>query len=185
MEQKLQRGFFEEAYEFLWFAIKIVLIYVLWRTLKHFGEQHPNFLWGAWSMMYDALGNSLAAICSHLLNLMGYEHFHEGRLIRIPGTIGIFFADLCLGVAPMFLFSGVIVAYGNNHLAKLWFIPTGVFVIYCVNVFRLLALILIQYHKPEYFSFAHEYVYAVVTYSLIILMVMFWMNRLSHKNHNG
>jgi exosortase/archaeosortase family protein len=61
--------------------------------------------------------------------------------------------------------------------AKLWFIPLGLMLIFMINVFRLLALILIQAHYNSYFDFAHDYLYVVVTYSLIFVLVMWWMNR--------
>ncbi|MBK8658282.1 MAG: archaeosortase/exosortase family protein [Bacteroidetes bacterium] len=159
------------------FIIKVAMVYALWRGLKYCGETYPGFLWGGWAAFYDFIGNLLAYCNSVILNVMGIQHIHEKRVIIVAGTNGIEFSDLCLGIAPMFIYSGIILAFGTNLKAKLWFIPMGVFLIFLINVFRLLALILIQARYNSYFDFAHDYLYVVVTYSLIFVLVMWWMNR--------
>ncbi len=159
------------------FIIKVAMVYAFWRGLKYCGETYPGFLWGSWAAFYDLTGNLLAYCNSVILNLMGIQHMHEDRVIIVAGTNGIEFSDLCLGIAPMFIYSGIILAFGNNVQAKLWYIPLGVMLIFMINVFRLLALILIQAHYNSYFDFAHDYLYVFVTYGLIFVLVLWWMNR--------
>lgn len=159
------------------FVIKVAMVYAIWRGFKYCGETYPGFLWGGWAAFYDIVGNLLAAADSVILNLLKVRHLHDKRVIIVEGTNGIKFSDLCLGIAPMFIYSGIILAFGNNVQAKLWFIPLGLMLIFMINVFRLLALILIQAHYNSYFDFAHDYLYVVVTYSLIFVLVMWWMNR--------
>jgi exosortase/archaeosortase family protein len=164
------------------FLLKVALVYAFWRLLKYTGETYPGFLWGGWAKFHDVLGNLLASSNSFLLNLLGVKHLHINREIFVEGAANaIYFGDLCLGIAPMFIFSGIILAFGDNHTDKLWFIPMGVFFIYLINVFRLLALLLIHARLYSYFDFAHDYLYMVVTYGLIFLLVMWWMNRLAFK----
>ncbi len=163
------------------FVIKVSLVYFIWRCLKYLGETYPGFLWGGWSWFYDFIGNLLANCDAAILSVLGYKFVHQGRNIVVEGARGIYFSDLCLGIAPLFIFSGIILLFGNNHKAKVWFIPMGLILIFWINVFRLLALILIQVHHKEYFQFAHEYLYVAVTYGIIFLMVIWWMNKLAFK----
>lgn len=163
------------------FLLKMAIVYACWRTFKYFGEKDDNFLWGGWFWLKNFLGDSVTASAAFLLRSAGYELTYYKRLITVDGSIGIYFADLCLGIAPMVIFSGFILSYGNNWKNKLWFIPLGVFLIHCINIFRMIALILVQVHYPEYFRVAHEYVYVVVTYGMIFLLVMWWMNSLADK----
>ncbi len=163
------------------FVIKVSLVYFIWRCLKYLGETHPGFLWGGWSRFYHFTGNLLATSVSAILSFLGYQFVHQGREIVIAGTNGVYFSDLCLGIAPMFIYSGIILVFGDNHKAKAWFIPLGLVLIFFINVFRLLALALIQVHYNDYFNFAHEYLYVIITYGVIFLMVMWWMTKFAFK----
>ena len=163
------------------FLFKMAIVYACWRTFKYFGEKDDNFLWGGWFWLKNVLGDSVTASAAYLLTEAGYELTYYKRLITVEGSSGIYFADLCLGIAPMVIFSGFILSYGNNWKNKLWFIPLGVLLIHGINIFRMIALILIQVHYPRYFKLAHEYVYVVVTYGIIFLLVIWWMNLLTFK----
>lgn len=163
------------------FILNMAAVYACWRTVKYFGETNPDFLWGGWHWFNDIMGNALAACSATIMKLMGYELVQYKRIITIEGTSGVYIADLCLGVAPMVIYSGFIFSYGNNRKDKLWFIPMGVAVIFIINVLRVTALALIQYHYNSLFKFAHEYLYVTVTYGFIFLMVIWWMNKWADK----
>ncbi len=163
------------------FLIKMALVYIGWRTFKYFGEHYDNFLWGGWQWFKDAMGRLLTLCAALLLKVAGYQlNFYE-RLIIVDGTRGIYVADLCLGIAPMVIFTGFISAFGDHTRNKLWFIPLGLFLIFLTNVARVLALVLVQVHSNHYFGLAHDYVYVLITYGLIFFMVMWWMNKLAFK----
>jgi exosortase/archaeosortase family protein len=163
------------------FVLKVAVIYVLWRFIKFQGETKPEFLWGYWSKTYEWMCLSLASSVSFIIDIMGYNYFHAGRVVIIEGSRGMSIEDLCAGIPAMVLFSGIIFSYGNNNKARLWFIPMGLVFIYAVNVFRLTCFVLIQKHCPQYFKFAHSYLYVVATYGLIFLMMIYWMNKLAFK----
>lgn len=158
------------------FVLRVALVYASWRTLKYLGENY-NFLWGGWHAFYDFIGNILASSVSWLLTMLSVPHERVARTITVQGTGGIYFADLCLGIAPLYIYAGIILSIGNNWKARLWFIPLGWVGIYVINVFRMAALILIHAYAYQYFRFAHEYLYVVITYGLIFLMMVWWMNR--------
>jgi len=163
------------------FLLNMAMVYGGWRVFKYLSEHNANFLWGGWAWFQDLVGRSLAVVTAAILRLAGYELMQYERVIIIEGTRGIRIADLCLGIAPMVIFTGFILAYGNNRRAKLWFIPMGLVVIYMTNVARLLALTLVQAHYNKFFDMAHDYVYVTLTYGFIFVMVMWWMNKLAYK----
>lgn len=43
----------------------------------------------------------------------------------------------------------------------------------------MLALVLVLVHYNRYFGMAHDYVYVVITYGLIFVLVMWWMDKLA------
>ncbi len=164
------------------FVIKMMIVYASWRAFKHAGDVYDNFLWGGWQHFKDILGSLTAAVAAKGLLVLGYKLSYHGRVITVDGTAGIYFADLCLGLAPMVIFAGFIVSYGNNLKAKCWFIPFGVMSIFLLNAVRMMALVLLQTEgNKSLFRFAHDYLYVIVTYGFIFLMVMWWMNSLADK----
>jgi exosortase/archaeosortase family protein len=163
------------------FAIKMVFVYAGWRTFKYFSETQPDFLWGSWDWFKELIGVDLIRWTALILSSMGYPLVHHGRLIVVDGYSGIYASDLCLGIPPLVIFTGFILSFGNNHKARLWFIPLGLIVIYITNILRMVALVLVQVHQGAYFRLAHDYVYLILTYGFIFIMVMWWMNSLAFK----
>lgn len=163
------------------FVIKMALVYIGWRTFKYLGEHNENFLWGGWNWFKNVMAFALTTCTGWLLTAAGYTVAVYDRVIQIQGTRGIYVADLCLGIAPMVIFTAFILAFGDNKRNKIWFIPLGLCLIFITNVARLIALALIQAHSNQYFDLAHDYVYLLLTYGLIFIMLMWWMNKLAFK----
>ncbi|MFN8287419.1 MAG: archaeosortase/exosortase family protein [Chitinophagales bacterium] len=167
------------------FILKMLLVYAGWRLFKYLGEANENFLWGGWSSFKDIMGASLSASTAFVLQLLGYNLTHYGRSVIVDGYPGIWIADLCLGIAPMVIFTGFVLVFGNNNRNKLWFIPLGLVLIYLTNVARFVALALVQIHHNDYFKVAHEKIYVTITYGLIFLLLMWWMNSLAFKKESA
>ncbi len=55
----------------------------------------------------------------------------------------------------------------------------GLVLIYATNVVRFVALALVQVYKNDYFKVAHEKIYLIITYGLIFLLLMWWMDKLA------
>lgn len=164
------------------FVVTMLLVYIGWRVFKLVAEQNENFMWGGWTLLKDCIGNTTTFASAQVLLALGYKLTFYKRVITLDGTSGIYFADLCLGIAPMVIFSGFVFAYGNNWRNKWWFAPVGIFLIFCINVLRMVALVLIQLNgNKTYFTIAHDYLYVLVTYGFIFLMVMWWIDRWADK----
>lgn len=161
------------------FLLKMILVYASWRAFKYGGEHFDNFLWGGWDAIKNFQGNLIANNSANLLRMLGYSVQQFQRMIVVDGTPGIYVADLCLGIAPMAIFAGFILAFGNHTRNKLWFIPLGLGLIFTINVFRTTALVLVQVHYNKYFKLAHENIYVYITYGTIFLLLMLWMNKLA------
>ncbi len=158
------------------FVLKMLLVYAAWRSFKYGGEHYEHFMWGGWEYLKNAQGRLVGHLSAIQLRAMGYQVTDFGRMIIVDGTPGIFIGDLCLGIAPMVIFSGFIIVFGDNERNKLWFIPLGLLLINVINVFRTSALVLVQVHYERYFKLAHENIYLYLTYGLILLLLLWWMN---------
>lgn len=164
------------------FAVSMAVVYTAWRIFKYFAEHYDNFLWGGWEKFQNLLGNFIAASTVTILQFFGYSIHHNGRMIMVDGARPIFVADLCLGIAPLVIFTGFILVFGNHHKNKIWFIPFGLSLILLINILRMLALVLVLVHYNQYFGMAHDYVYVVITYGLIFLLIMWWMEKLAFRS---
>jgi exosortase/archaeosortase family protein len=174
-------SFWKQSKDVIFFVAKIALVYGTWRILKYLGETNANFLFGAWAALYEFVAQRLTEGAANFLRMLGYPIQQYERVLIIEGTPGIYVADLCVGIAAFYIFSGLILSFGNHWRNKLWFIPLGWLFIYLVNVLRIAALALVQLHQPKYFNLAHTYVYVVVTYGLIFLLVVLWMEKFAYK----
>ena len=161
------------------FVLNMGLVYAVWRALKYGGENFENFLLGGWDTFYTVFGRFITIISAQALRIMGYTVTDFHRMIIVEGTPGVYIGDLCLGVAPLFIFAGFILFYGDNWRNKLWFIPMGWVLILITNVIRTIALVLVLLYERQWFKLAHEYVYVLLTYGVIFLLVMWWMNKLA------
>ncbi|HRN94913.1 MAG: archaeosortase/exosortase family protein [Chitinophagales bacterium] len=170
--------------EVVYFLGKVVLIYGTWRIIRYFGDTYPNFLFGGWAAAYEFVAQKLVQGASIILTVLGYTHEHYGRILIIEGTRGIRVENLCVGFPSFFIFSGLILGFGNNWRDKIWYIPLGVSLIYLINIGRILALALFQIYSTKYFDLAHNYFYVYITYALIFILVAFWMEKLAYKKHN-
>ncbi|MBL0310425.1 MAG: hypothetical protein IPP77_12345 [Bacteroidetes bacterium] len=141
-------------------------------------------------MLHDlwiSLNNWLAAkMAQHtaflLKSVLGHELIFNRRNVIISGTEGFYIANHCLGIAPMVIFAGLIVAYPGKWLQKIWYIPVGMFCIYAINVVRLVALGATQECCAKiFFELAHSSVYLLFSYGMFFLLVVLWMNFLSKK----
>ncbi len=157
------------------FVLNIVVLYAGWCLVSYMGENNSNFLWGGWHWLNNAMGNALAFCTAALLKTSGYELIHYKRVITIEGTQGIYIADWYLGLAPMTIFCGIILLYGDNLRGKLLFILTGLAAIFFINVILVTVFALAQFHHNNHLQSVSEYLYVAVTYVFIFSMVIWLM----------
>jgi hypothetical protein len=82
------------------------------------------FCWVAGIVFIQFL-DGLLRLSADALRLLGFKVIDFHRMIIVEGSPGVYIGDLCLGVAPLFIFAGFILSYGDNWRNKFWFIPLG------------------------------------------------------------
>lgn len=120
---------------------------------------------------------------SKILNLLGYDLITGAnpnvRTIGIDGTHGLWVGDPCNGMALFALFTGFIIAYPGPVIKKLWYIPLGLILIHLLNILRVTALTLIDFHSPQHLEFNHTYTFTILVYSFVFALWIIWANKLS------
>ncbi len=102
----------------------------------------------------------------------------ESKMIVIslathPET-GVWVGTPCNGLKLFALFSIFIIAYPGKWKHKLWFIPAGIFIIYWINVFRIMILLKLISVNPELFQFNHNYTFTISVYTIIFILWLVW-----------
>lgn len=163
------------------FLLKAIGLYLLWFILYDLWL-HPTGKVDLWVI------NNIIFFSSIILDALGYAviegipYQEDFRTVGIDGTHGLWVGDACNGLELFALFTGFVLAYPGPWKRKLWFIPLGLVVIHFLNVIRVVALSLIDYHAPEYLEFNHTYTFTIFVYGCVFLLWMLWAGPLSGKH---
>jgi exosortase family protein XrtF len=119
-----------------------------------------------------------------ILNWLGYDTFtrlgdSDYPGIGIDGSNGVWVGASCNAISLFFLFAVFVFAYPGHQKSKLWYIPMGILTIHILNIFRVVALSLIAFYKPDYLDFNHTYTFTFIIYCYIFFLWMLWVNKYS------
>ncbi|MCW3082638.1 MAG: hypothetical protein JWP12_4 [Bacteroidetes bacterium] len=152
------------------FLISIFLLYLGWYCIYNLWL-HPN------ETTDHFVVDVTITISKFILQSLGYVVFTGvDRVIGVDGTGGLWIGDNCNGIVLFAQFSGFIIAYPGNWKKKLIYIPTGIILIELMNVFRIVALAILDTHSRAWTEFNHTYTFTIIIYGFIFLMWMYWVN---------
>lgn len=156
-------------------------IYLLW----FFGYERNIALDGRLDI---ALTHNIAANAAALLRLLGFNAVTspvELNIILLNNRPTVFIGAYCDGMVLYALFSGFVIAFPTSSVHKLWFVPVGVVLIYCINVLRVVALSINHYYSYKTLDFNHHYTFVFIVYGFIGLLWVWWATRLAGPVPNG
>lgn len=175
-------SFFMKKYsKLIAFIASILGFYLIWTIGSTFWLAEDN------SIDYF-LRESEAILCGKVLDIFGYETYfvHEDPtetvvLFMKDGSRLIGISDSCNGLVLFVLFIGFVLSFPSRLIDKVKFIPIGLFLIYFLNVFRIICLVFIYIHYPQYLDFNHHYTFTLFVYFDIFLLWMTFVKR--YGNH--
>lgn len=165
------------------YSLSLVVVYLLWKVLHHY-LRLPSFpLYAPWKTLVQVVGTWYAAAATPLLCMLGEQVTHVGITFQFhPSLRSVLVEEHCLAFPGMFIFTWAILLYKGAWKNKLWFIPLGLLGIVCINIIRLVFLgLTFEHFGALFFSINHSLIYVVVTYSLIFLMIYWWMEKLAQR----
>ncbi len=149
------------------FLVKVSVIYVLWYIAYH--------VWLLPDGRLDLfVSRNIVSVTASLLQFCGYEVFAFDRVVGIGLANGLEIIDGCNGIETIGLFVGFVVAYPGSRVRRWLFIPTGILVIYLVNVLRIFFLAILQYHWYPSFQVVHDYTFTLIFYLVVFVMWIIW-----------
>lgn len=133
---------------------------------------------------------SIITSAEFLVNILGFRTYkdlndRDLQVIGIDGSTGVWVGSNCNAITLFGLFAVFIIAYPGHQKSKLWFIPAGILAIHILNIFRVIALMFINYRASEYLDFNHTYTFTFIVYAFIFLLWMIWINKFSHRGQTN
>ena len=154
------------------FGIKAVVLFVVWMIL-YYGFIIPD------GRLNSYLTNSVIKGTTTGLGLLGYATHKEDNLVYINSEPVVLVADACNGLELFVLYIGFLLCFPGRWLYKIIFIPSGVFMIFIINVIREIVLSLNYKYFQQTFDFNHKYTYVFIVYLFVFGLWRFWLNRYS------
>ena len=129
-----------------------------------------------------ALTQNLAHTSAGILRLLGYAATVSHTALPVISLAQqplLFVGHPCNGLVLYALFGGFIIAFPGPARTKLWFVPLGIFLIYSLNVMRVVGLTLNAYYSQQTVDFNHHYTFTFIVYLGIFGLWMWWATRLA------
>jgi exosortase/archaeosortase family protein len=147
------------------------------RLYSYFLARYFNFPY--WLTVTVAKG------AAFFLQILGYSvHQANASNISINGARGVTIAWPCLGVAPISLWIGFIVAHRCKTAYKIKWISTGVIIIFLLNMLRIAVIVLSNYHHWFHLEdFNAHTSFNILTYAIILLMMFVFIKNFSSKKN--
>ena len=138
-----------------------------------------------WQMVYDLfllpngkldefLSISVVYVSKTILNIFGWDTFSLGRVITIEGYRGVEVLNECNALTLMILYSGFIVCFQGSLPNKIKFLTLGVFLIYILNIIRIMAFSLATVYFQPYWELFHEFSPFIFFYPLVLWLWYRW-----------
>lgn len=155
------------------FLIRGLLILVIWKLIyllllkpnHQLDQMLTIFVGSATSWVLAHLYPALQPLVEYADNNVFITIVQNG--IRVDS---IAIADACNGLELMVLYLGFILAAPYPFKKKIHYIYAGLLIIMLTNVVRCLLLIFVYLNFPNYFVFAHHYIFTFVIYLIIFLI---------------
>lgn len=128
--------------------------------------------------LHAPVSRAVALSCFPVLSLLGQTSLASNSL-EFEGFRAVV-VEACNGVLPSYIFLAAIVAFPCSWRDKLRGAALGVPLIFLINVFRVISLMILGAKKPEIVERVHIDVWQTAVVVLAIGIWIFWAERIVH-----
>ncbi len=168
------------------FVLNIFIVYAGWKAFSYYIKNSSGWAHSSWLKLIIVLGKAYAAATCVVLNTFGEFTVRDGISVFYPVlNRKIRVEDHCLAIPATVIFIGTILLFKGSWKNKLWFIPVGILCISAINLLRLVFVCYTFAHFSEaFFDINHSVIYVVITYSLIFLLIAWWMRNFTYSKND-
>lgn len=172
--------------KFLFFFLSIYTL-LYYGTYAFIGLSTEGGRYIAWLKYIDYVSlyrYILLGTASQVIEWLGYYTQLRGKyLLYVNGTIGIQLMYWCLGIGILSFWISYVFAYSGDTLRfRLKWIIVGIVIITCLNIARIVLLLMTYYHKGvKEGGINHHDLYNYILYGIIFLMMI--IHRKMQRKH--
>ena len=116
-------------------------------------------------------------VIAGLIQLSDLPVLRDSNTIYLTNAVWIVTTE-CTALFIMLIFSSFVMVFPSSIKAKLVGIAAGIPVIFSANILRLYMMAWIDYLRPQFSEYFHNYVWQVFFILMIIFMWLFWIDRI-------
>lgn len=125
----------------------------------------------------DFLTSTTIYTTSIFLNIFRFETFSEGNFLKIMGTPGVRIIYGCLGIRHFAFLIVFILLQTGKFIHKLWYIPSGIILLFLLNSFRIALIAFWQTFDPYKSQIVHDVASPFIMYPAILFLWIYWLNK--------
>ena len=149
------------------FLVKAVCFYTVWQIF------YEVFLFSD-GRLDHFLAVSVAVLSKNILALFNWDVTVWNRLIIIDGYRGVEVLNECNALTLMSLYSGFIISFHGPNKKRIFYILSGIGIIYLLNVTRIIAFTLATVYFQQYWDTIHEFSSFIFFYPVILYIWYKW-----------
>ncbi len=124
----------------------------------------------------EPLAVSFATVSGFLLNLLSLKATASGTTLQVQGFAAQI-DDVCTGIFVVAIYLSAVLAYPSRVREKLKGLLLGASTILILNLIRVVSLMYIGLHLPEFFETAHLLVWQSLIIFSALLVWIYWTER--------
>lgn len=156
------------------------ILYAIYLKLSDGGKYFPDFV-----------TQLVARQSNGVLSGFGYnsalvtEYTFPGISIQLNERIVGGIVEGCNSLSIIILFISFVIAFAENFKKTFLFLLAGAVLIYVVNIFRIVILVVALYNYPDWESFLHKIIFPGIIYGMVFFLWILWVKMLKPKPVHG
>jgi exosortase/archaeosortase family protein len=175
---------FEPYSGVVYFVVILLLSHFIWK-FSIIGDDSDTLvtLFGIdISAPFNLMAAHVAKATTAVLHFFGIEvQLQSGNIIRHINDQAVRIVWSCTGIKQAYIFVCILLFYSGPIRHKLWYIPSGLILVYLFNIFRISVITALVGVRPEWFEFLHEQLFKYLFYALIFGIWVLWEEKLVIK----
>ncbi len=131
----------------------------------------------------DALAAGTAAIQYFCFGLISDSVALVGKVVTYDG-FPVKIIEECTGIYEVLIFMAAVLAFPTTMVNKAIGFGMGIPLLYFFNVVRIMVLILVGRHLPEYFDFMHLYFWQATLILMITSVWLLWITKVVKRGES-
>lgn len=168
------------------FLTKFFITYFLLVLLYNFYLDKTQKRGDTFEFTCSPITQTVAYHTQKLANLFGYQanvYQHESELsmkFYLGDHYSFRLIEGCNSISVIILFIAFVVAFSGSVPATIIYAIVGSFVIYFMNLVRLVVISVLTKEHPEYDYFLHDLFFPAIIYGTVLVLWVIWVNKFSY-----